>query len=157
MVEMASRDDAAATSGERTSPLRRIAMPALAALLLVLAWFAVSRLAANVSYADIRSAIDSTGALALIAALAFTALSFAALTVYDLSALAFVGRRLPLPVVALTSFCAYAVGNTVGFGALTAGAIRYRFYTSQGVEPEDISGIVTFVTIAFGLARQLRE
>src|SRR5574340_131778 len=102
-----------------------LGVPAIAVVLLVLAWFAVSRLAANVSYADIRSAIDSTGALALIAALAFTALSFAALTVYDLSALAFVGRRLPLPVVALTSFCAYAVGNTVGFGALTAGAIRY--------------------------------
>lgn len=151
MTAIEARDDPAQATGEPPGFLRRFAMPAIAVVLLVLAWFAVSHLAANVSYADIRSAIDGTGARALIAALAFTALSFAALTVYDLSALAFVGRRLPLPVVALTSFCAYAVGNTVGFGALTAGAIRYRFYTSQGVEPEEIAGIVTFVTLAFGL------
>jgi phosphatidylglycerol lysyltransferase len=131
--------------------LRRLAMPAAALLLMVLAWFAVSRLATHVSYADLKAAIAGTRPLVLLAALGFTALSFAALTLYDLGALAFVGRRLPLPVVALTSFCAYAVGNTIGFGALTAGAIRYRFYASQGVEPEEIAGIVTFVTVAFGL------
>jgi len=151
MVDMATRDDAVPASGESASLLRRVGMPALAVLLLILAWFAVSRLAAEVSYDDLRATIAATAPATLLAALAFTALSFAALTLYDLGALAFVGRRLPLPVVALTSFCAYAVGNTIGFGALTAGAIRYRFYTSQGVEPEEIAGIVTFVTVAFGL------
>lgn len=131
--------------------LRHFALPALTLLLLALAWFAISRLAADVSYADLRARIDATAWYTLLAALAFTALSFAALTLYDLSALDFVDRRLPYPVVALTSFCAYAVGNTVGFGALSAGAVRYRFYASQGVEPEEIAGIVSFVTVAFGL------
>jgi len=131
--------------------LRRLVVPAVTVLLLALAWFAVRRLAADVSYENLQAAIASVPATTLLAALALTALSFAALTVYDLGALAFVGRQLPLPIVALTSFSAYAVGNTVGFGALTAGAIRYRFYTSQGIEPEEIGGIVAFVTVSFGL------
>lgn len=151
MQENTTTDDGRSAFAERTKVLRRLAMPVVAALLLILAWFAVGHLASDVSYADLRSAIAGIGPAALLAALACTALSFAALTLYDLGALAFVGRRLPLPVVALTSFCAYAVGNTVGFGPLTAGAIRYRFYTSQGLEPEEIAGIVAFVTVAFGL------
>ncbi len=53
-------------------------------------------------------------------------------------------------MVALTSFCAYAVGNTAGFGPLTGGAIRYRFYARLGFEPAEVARIVAFITIAFG-------
>lgn len=151
MTDSATRAEAPTPPRDGILRLRRLAVPTVAVLLLVVAWLAVSRLAAEVSYADLHTAIAATPPATMLAALAFTALSFAALTLYDLGALAFIGRKLPLPVVALTSFCAYAVGNTIGFGALTAGAIRYRFYTSQGVEPEEIAGIVTFVTVAFGL------
>lgn len=129
--------------------------PILAALavigVLVLAWTAVGHLADEVSYADLKAALAGTPGWAVAAALGLTGVSFAALTIYDLGALAFVGRRLPGPVVALASFCAYAVGNTVGFGPLTAGAIRYRFYTPHGVEPDEVARIVGFVTAAFGL------
>lgn len=131
------------------------ARPALTAILalavLALAWTATRRLAAEVSYDDLVAAIAATPAWALAAALALTALGFAALVAYDLGALAHVGRNLPLPLVALASFCAYAVGNTAGFGPLTAGAIRYRFYAPRGLEPEQVARVVAFVTIAFGL------
>ena len=119
--------------------------PILAALavigVLVLAWTAVGHLADEVSYADLKAALAGTPGWAVASALGLTGVSFAALTIYDLGALAFVGRRLPGPVVALASFCAYAVGNTVGFGPLTAGAIRYRFYTPHGVKPDEVARI----------------
>ncbi len=60
------------------------------------------------------------------------------------------GRKVPFGHVALTSFCAYAVGNIAGFGPLTGGTIRYRFYSPLGVSPEDIARIVGYVTAAFG-------
>lgn len=139
------------------SPWRRrlaAALPFLpllvAPLILALCWTAVSRLAGEVRYAELQAALFATPWTTLAAALLLTALSFAALVVYDLGALACVDRKLPLPVVALASFCAYAVGNTAGFGPLTAGAIRYRFYTPHGVEPEDLARIIAFVTAAFG-------
>lgn len=116
-----------------------------------LAWTALSHLAAEISYREVVDALRATPLWTLAAALGATALSFLALTLYDWTALAYVGRRIPYPVIGLTSFCAYAVGNTVGFGPLTAGAIRYRFYTPHGLEPEEVARIVGFVTATFGL------
>lgn len=116
-----------------------------------LAWTALSHLAAEISYQEVVAALRGTPPWALAAALAATAVSFLALTLYDWTALAYVGRKVPYPVVGLTSFCAYAVGNTVGFGPLTAGAIRYRFYTPQGLEPDEVARIVGFVTATFAL------
>ncbi|MFY8092365.1 MAG: bifunctional lysylphosphatidylglycerol flippase/synthetase MprF [Niveispirillum sp.] len=116
-----------------------------------LAWTALSHLAADISYQEVVDALRATSPWALAAALGCTAISFLALTFYDWTALTYVGRKVPYPIIGLTSFCAYAVGNTVGFGPLTAGAIRYRFYTPHGLEPEEVARIVGFVTATFGL------
>jgi phosphatidylglycerol lysyltransferase len=116
-----------------------------------LAWTALSHLAAEISYQEVVDALRATPGWALAVALAATGVSFLALTFYDWTALRYVGRTVPYPVIGLTSFCAYAVGNTVGFGPLTAGAIRYRFYTPHGLEPEEVARIVGFVTATFGL------
>lgn len=116
-----------------------------------LAWVAITHLAQEISYTEMMDALRGTSPWTIAGALAATAISFLALGFYDRAALAWVGRRVPYPVTALTSFCAYAVGNTVGFGPLTAGAIRYRFYTPHGLEPEEVARIVAFVTATFGL------
>ncbi len=118
---------------------------------LVLVWLAISHLIGEVNYDDVVAALHATPLGAIAAAVGFTALSFLALSVYDWSALAHQGRKVDYPLVALTSFCAYAVGNTAGFGPLTGGAIRYRFYGRLGFEPADVARIVAFITIAFGL------
>lgn len=123
--------------------------------ILMLCWIAISRLAGEVSAAELKAAVEGTPVWTMVVALLLTGVGFAALSVYDLGALACVGRKLPLPVVALGSFCAYAVGNTAGFGPLTAGAIRYRFYTPHGVEPDELARIIAFVTAAFGLGLSL--
>lgn len=135
----------------RLAPVKPVIAAITVLAILALAWTATSHLLAEVSYNDLSRALSVTPAMAILAAIALTALSFAALTVYDITALALIGRKLPTPIVALASFCAYAVGNTVGFGPLTAGAIRYRFYTPLGVEPDELARIVALVTATFGL------
>lgn len=131
--------------------LRPAIMPTLGVIILALAWTAVSRLIGEVSYAEVEAVLAATSSRTLAIAQACTLVSFIALMAYDLGALDFVGRQVPRNAVALTSFCAYAVGNTVGFGPLTAGAIRYRFYTPYGLEPDEVARIVVFVTVAFGV------
>jgi phosphatidylglycerol lysyltransferase len=111
---------------------------------------ALTRMLEDVDYGDLVVAIQQTSSAHIALALLFTALSFAALSVYDRQALGFVGRIAPFSQVALTSFCAYAVGNIAGFGPLTGGTIRYRFYAPLGVSPEDIARIIGYVTGAFG-------
>ncbi len=105
--------------------------------------------AGDVSYDDVVDAALSLGPNRIGLAILFTALSFAALVFYDVVALAHVGARRPLYQVAFASFCAFAVGNTAGFGPLSAGAIRYRFYSRLKLLPEQIAGVIGFVTAAF--------
>ena len=124
-----------------------IAVVAVFALVAV----AIVHLTAEVQYDDVLAALAATSWADVALALLFTGLSFLSLICYDLNALRYIGKKLPLAHVALTAFSAYAVGNTAGFGALSGGAIRYRAYSRLDVAPEDITRVVAFVTLAFGL------
>lgn len=142
---------------ERTSLLDRVLeqkgiLLALATVAVIaLVGIAVTQLSREVSYDDVLDALEATPWSDVGLAVAMTALSFLALSIYDVTALRHIGRKLPYGVVAVTSFCAYAVGNIAGFGPLTGGAIRYRFYTPMGLEPEEVGKVIGFVTAAFGL------
>ncbi|ABC23677.1 bifunctional lysylphosphatidylglycerol flippase/synthetase MprF [Rhodospirillum rubrum] len=113
--------------------------------------FAIYHMAREVDFQDVLAALRGTPWHAVGWAVLLTAVSFLSLSVYDVEALAHIGHKVPYPVVALTSFCSYAVGNTAGFGPLTGGAIRFRFYAPMGLEPECVGKVVVFVTAAFGL------
>ena len=126
-------------------------MPLAVTAVIALTAFAVYHLTTEVRYEDVVLALAETPWSAIGLALLFTALSFASLVGYDLTALRSIGRRLPLSPVAMTAFSAYAVGNTVGFGALSGGAIRFRAYSRMGLSPDEIGRVIAFVTIAFGL------
>lgn len=134
--------------------LRRYKSPLIAIGIIVIAalvGLAIFHLTSEIKYDDVVGALQRTPASDILLAIAFTALSFAALIRYDMNALAYIGRKLPFGHVALTAFSAYAVGNTAGFGGLSGGAIRYRAYSRLGVAPEDIARIIAFVTLAFTL------
>lgn len=129
----------------------RLLAAAATILVLALAGYAIFHLTSEVRYEDVLSALGETNAASIALAIGFTALSFLALTFYDAGALIYLKRKLPYVDVALTAFAAYAVGNTAGFGPLSGGAIRYRAYSRLGLRPEEIGGVIAFVTLAFGL------
>ncbi|BBE71642.1 bifunctional lysylphosphatidylglycerol flippase/synthetase MprF [Oharaeibacter diazotrophicus] len=141
----------AADGADRWAVWRGRLLIAAALAAVALSVFALNKLLQEVDYQDLATAIVATPWSAVAIAGVFTAVSFLALSVYDRLALAFVGRELPPLQVALASFCAYAVGNVAGFGPLTGGTVRYRFYAPLGVEPEEIARIVGYVTVAFGI------
>jgi phosphatidylglycerol lysyltransferase len=119
-------------------------------VVLVLCGFALRRLLAEMRLADVGTAIAALPTANLFASQAFTFASFVALIGYDWSALRYVRRSLPLRVIALASFCGYAIGNTVGFALLTGGSVRYRIYTTAGLSSEDVGRVALFCVIAFG-------
>ncbi|MDR6756805.1 phosphatidylglycerol lysyltransferase [Mycoplana sp. BE70] len=112
---------------------------------------AIYRLTSEVRYEDVLAALTATPWSAIALAIFFTGLSFVALVFYDINALDYIGRKLPLPSVAASAFVAYAVGNTVGFGPLSGGAIRFRAYSRLGLAPGEIARVIAFVTLSFGL------
>lgn len=120
------------------------------AIFALVVW-AILGLTAEVRYDDVVAQLQTLSPGSVGLALLFTAVSFVALAVYDANALDYIGKRLPLPVVGLTSFLAYAIGNTIGFGALSGGAIRFRAYSKLGLSPGEVAQVIAFVTLAFGM------
>lgn len=103
------------------------------------------------SYSDLVAAIRATDRTSLVYAVLATGVSFLALTGYDASSLRYVGAQVGYRVAAETSFIAYALGNTVGLGVLTGGAVRMRLYGAAGVEAGTISRAIAFNALAFML------
>ena len=103
----------------------------------------------EVSYAEVVQQIGAQSATDLLLSGLATTLSYLVLTGYDFSALKYVGVEVRRTTVLLTSFIAYALGNTVGFGVLTGGAVRMRLYTAAGIDAGRVAQAAAFNAGAF--------
>ena len=132
--------------------VHRRALIGVAALALggMVLW-ALQKASAGVSFDAMVVALRATSTTALLGSLAATSLSFLALLGYDFSGLRYAGARLPWPAVLLASFCGFAIGNTVGLGAFSGGAVRYRLYSAVGLSPGQIARVIFFIATAFGI------
>ena len=106
--------------------LRRSLIGATVVALGGMVLWGLQKATAGISFDAIVAALRATSPSALLASVAATFLSFVALLGYDLSGLRYVGARPPLTAALLASFCGFAIGNTVGLGAFSGGAVRYR-------------------------------
>jgi phosphatidylglycerol lysyltransferase len=122
-----------------------------AALLAVsaLLFDALRGLLREVSYAEVVQQIATQPARDLLLSGLATVLSYLVLTGYDFSALKYVGVQVRRTTVLLTSFIAYALGNTVGLGVLTGGAVRMRLYTAAGIDAGRVAQAAAFNAGAF--------
>ncbi len=127
--------------------------PLVSLLILGAAGFALHRMLASVSYHALLAEVQAIPIGRALAALAFMFGSFAALSGYDWLALRYIRRQLPWRFVMLVSFCSYAISNMVGFGALTGGSLRYRYYGPAGIDTADVARIALYnlVCLSFGL------
>ena len=112
-----------------SGPLRR-PLIAIAAIAFGMVLWGLQKASAGISFDAMVAALLATSPTALLGSLAATCLSFIALLGYDLSGLRYAGARPPLTAVLLASFCGFAIGNTVGLGAFSGGAVRYRLYSA---------------------------
>ncbi|KFE69975.1 bifunctional lysylphosphatidylglycerol flippase/synthetase MprF [Hyalangium minutum] len=78
-----------------------------------------------------------------------TAGSYLALTLYDVLALQYVGRRLPYRRVGRISFTACALGHSIGLSVLGSGSVRLRLYTDQGLSVVEVARIAAFTSATF--------
>lgn len=105
----------------------------------------------HVHYDDVIAAVHDTPLTRLILAMLATLASYAALTGYDTSGLRYAGAKVKRSTVVMTSFIAYALGNSVGLGVLTGGTVRMRMYAAAGVDASKVAQAVAFNAGAFGL------
>jgi phosphatidylglycerol lysyltransferase len=151
--------EGACAEGEgRASPfsyLRKHAAVLITLLLFTAGLYALHRLLAPLDFRDVLRSIHATPTHIYLSAIAATAVGYAALVGYDWTAARYIGKTIPLPSVALGGFLGYAFGNTIGLSALSGGAVRYRIYTSLGLDGYDVAAISGYVAIAYGVGATL--
>jgi glycosyltransferase 2 family protein len=100
----------------------------------------------TITVAQITDAIHQTSTARVLAAILATAVSFAGLAYYDRFATqliapgAVAGRR-----AWWVGAVSHALSNTLGFHAVTGGALRYRFYRQDGLSVGDIARLTIVV------------
>lgn len=113
--------------------------------------FALHKLLGEISFREARAAFHGIPAWRLGTAIGLTALSYLFLTLYDVTALRIVGRRVPYRTAGLASFTSYALSHNLGLGLLTGGTARYRIYSSGGVGGADVARIIGLAGMTFWL------
>src|ERR1700748_732517 len=115
----------------------------------LLALGAMQHVLRDFHYHQIIAQLKSLSARQLIVALIVTVGSYWVLTFYDVSALRYVGIKLPYKLVAFASFTGYAISNNIGFALISGGGIRFRLYSAAGVSAGDIAKVVVFAAVTF--------
>ena len=128
--------------------------PVLIAGLFVVALFLLYRALRNYHYHDLVSHLRSYSPYLILSALGLTAVNYFVLTFYDVLALRYSGVRLAYRRTAFASFMSYVFSYNIGLSLFGSSALRYRFYSSWGVDGATIAKIVTFCVSTFwiGLA-----
>jgi phosphatidylglycerol lysyltransferase len=139
-----------ATKPKRTIPWRLIGV-AVSLVVLGVALAALQRILRDVQPEDVLFAFSSVGLRDVLLCLLFTACSYLMLTSYDALALGHLRLRMPYSRTALASFTSYAFVNNIGLAPLTAGSIRYRIYSVEGLTAPDIVALTAVCTLTFML------
>jgi phosphatidylglycerol lysyltransferase len=116
-----------------------------------LAIAALRHLLHDVSYRGLIDGLAAMSSWVIVAVLAATAVDFVVLFANDFGALRYARAAPPVTSTLLASFCGYALGNFIGFGALSGGAVRYRIYSAVGVSPSKIARITIYIATGFGI------
>ena len=83
----------------------------------------------------------------------FTAVSFAALGMFDVLAVTAVAPgAVAYRVAAAAGALGHAVSNVLGFGVLTGGALRYRIYSAEGLDAASVLRVIgtSYLALVFG-------
>lgn len=130
--------------------LRAMAPQLVVVALFLLGLYALHRLLGEVRLRDVVNQMAAIPAQTLALAALTTTAGYAALVGYDWSALKYVGKKLPLPVVTFTSFVGFALSNSLGVGALSGAAVRYRLYSKLGLDGGEVAIVSAFCAFGFG-------
>jgi phosphatidylglycerol lysyltransferase len=130
--------------------LKKIA-PLIGIVLFALALWVLRQTLGEYHYHDLVREFREIPASRIILAMALTVLGYTVMTGYDLLAIRYIQQPLSYGRVALASFISYAFSSNIGISVLSAGAVRYRLYSSWGLSAEKVTSLMTFCLVTFWL------
>jgi uncharacterized membrane protein YbhN (UPF0104 family) len=138
--------------GPRARRVLRVLSWLASALLLALAAWLLHRYLGAMRWRDVASALRHLPRAHVAGALLATACSFGMLAAFDVLAARHVApTRASTGLAAFAGFAAHALSNTLGFHAVTGGAVRYRIYATAGLGAGDIARVVALASMGVGM------
>lgn len=129
--------------------MRKWAVPLASLLVAVVAVFALRTELRTVSYREISAAASLVPWRSIFLSVFVTGLCYVVLPLYDVLGLRYARHPLPLGLSYLTSFLAYAFSQSLGFAAVTGGAVRLRFWSVAGLTTAEITQAAVFSAAGF--------
>ena len=130
------------------SKIRSVAGPLMALVLFALAVRLLVREAQNISWEEFTAGLTSVPTVYLGIATLLVMLNYGLLSCYDILALRYVRRPLPLRQAMLVSFLGFTLGNNLGT-LLAAAPIRYSFYRRYGLTNRQIVALMSVLGLTF--------
>ena len=110
------------------------------------------RMLRDINTDEVIAALKATEPHHIAAAAFFVACGYFTLTFYDWFALRTIGRtEVPYRIAALTGFTSYSLGHNIGATVFTGGAVRYRIYSTYGLDAIEVAKICFIAGLTFWL------
>ena len=119
---------------------------------LVVAVWLLFRELRGLSLADVEASVVAIGPKGFALAALSTLAAYVGLAFYDKTALEHMGVKLPWPFVATVSFVTYALAHNIGATVFSGGLIRYRAYSTKGLNATQVAGLVAFCSLTYTLS-----
>lgn len=103
----------------------------------------------GISYDDIVGSLLAIPLTGWILSALATLAAYIALAGYDSLALQHLNKKIRWRFISLASFTAYAIGHNLGASVFSGGMVRYRAYSSQGLNAGEIGVLVAFCSFTF--------
>ncbi|MCS6778491.1 MAG: hypothetical protein NZ555_02160 [Geminicoccaceae bacterium] len=147
----AGGDPAAAGGPVMAQRLRAALNFAIGAGMLALAIWVLRRWAAHVSVDDLMAELAQIAPTNVLLAILFSFASFVALFGYEYYACQFIGRPITWVRAGIISFITQSIAHAVGFAIFVGATVRYKLYSSIGLNLFEVAKIQVFFTVTFGL------
>ncbi len=79
----------------------------------------------------------------------FVLLDYTAYSGYDVLALKYIGKKVPLPAIIETAMVSFSITNTTGHAYIAGGSIRYLLYSKKGLSELDVLKMIAFESLTF--------
>lgn len=144
------KDPLSGVASNTWKPLREIGKYTATLAVMILAFYLLREKLKHLDWEKFREGLSNITYGWIGAAIGLVALNYVILTGYDLIAVRYLKKKLPLRRVMIGAVVGYAMSNVLGwiFGGT---AVRYRLYTSWGFSFKEIVAFVSILSLTFWL------
>lgn len=131
-------------------PIGEIAKYTAVLALMVVSIYLVRKKLSGLTWEEVWGGIVTIPKEQIALAIVFTAINFVVLTGYDLIAVRYLKKQLPLRKVMVGAIIGYALSNVLGW-MIGGTAVRFRLYASWGFRLIEVIALVSILSVTFWL------